>query len=243
MTALSPSQSALVVANQRLAYKLANVYGKGSEDAASDAMEGLCIAAAKYDPSTGVPFGAYAAPWIRAKVTAGNRCGRVIHTNNTRAGRALFGVLPTVRKDLEARGEDVTPDTIARETGLNVDDVRAVIRAVDGVTSITTPTGAEDGSTVGDLLSDDALNPEDDYSTAEQTERAHRLVLAFAATLKPETLAWAIWHENLTVDSDNAATLETLGARFGVSKQRASQIVKRLRTDFRAFCEAQGFAQ
>ena len=234
MHALTASQSSLVSQNVRLAHKLANVYGKGSEDAHSDAMLGLCVAAQKFDASLGVPFGAFASTWIRSHVQQGKRrMGSMTH-NDTRASRKLASNMGTAVRSIEARGDDATPDAIAAECGVDADDVRAY-NDTRACASLSAPTGDDEGSTMADLVVDSTPNACDDMSTAETVEIAHALVVAFAATLTAGTLAFSIWHENLTVDGADALSLDALGQRHGVSKQRAGQVAKRLRTDFRTF--------
>jgi len=227
--------SMLIKRNLRLAYKLASKFRGESvdvDDLNQTASLGLSIAAGQWDPSFNVPFGAYASKRIMAELRAARMKARTIHTGNTRDGRKVFGVLPLAQKYL---GPDATTEQLAEAIGVDADEVRTVMRALQPLSSLDAPIPGSDepGETIGDsATSADDVNPEEDFATTEIRTKWHATCLAFGETLANERDR-AIWIETLT--SDDPVSLVDLGARYSVSKQRMGQLAARIKDNFRSF--------
>lgn len=180
------------------------------DDFRAEAAYGLVIAERSYDPSRGVLFTSYAHPWVTNYVLryiAGN-------SRSVRAGSpALFWTLRRVRQG-RSKAED--EQILARKPD---EEVAALLMYNEGRDkSFSDPIGDEENSfTLLDTLS----NPED-------TERVHKIdgedfvadVVAGLGELRP--LYMAILHEMIL--AEDPVTLQELGDRFGVSRERVRQL-------------------
>jgi RNA polymerase sigma-32 factor len=216
----------LIKANIRLGFKVAkkNVRrGVDFNDLLSCAVEGIIIAAGKFDPTKGASFTTYARQWMIAKCqehVQGN--AGIVHVGS-RTSKRLWSGLQKARK---AVGQDATPEALAAHMGLDVDDVARCLKFMDsrGV-SLDAPLSA-DGATVstvvpcGNLRQDVAL---------ERTQNNERIVCAlsdFAGTLSDRDRAILMGR----VANEVVGTEKASADAFGCTKQRVGQIEKALRT-------------
>lgn len=194
---------------------------------------GLMEAVERWDPDVGTRLGSYAAYWIRAYILRFlmTNC-RLVHLGNTRAGRKLFFRLEKERQKLLAAGFEPTPRLLAAKLDVDEAEVAAV---ATHMSSREVPFEASPGPdgvpSLSERLPSPAPTPEETVGDGEIVEAVRRVIRKFEASLADERER-AIWREHLAT-SDEPLPLVELGARFGVTKQRAGQIADRLKKRFR----------
>ena len=215
---------ALIRSNVRLAHKVAkkNIRrGVDFNDLLASAVEGIIIAAGKFDPSKGASFTTYSRQWMIAKCqefVQGN--AGMVHVGS-RTSKRLWAGLQKARKVV---GQDATPEAIAEHMGLDVKEVRECMTFMTARgTSLDAPI-SEDGGTVASLIGDDSMRQDIAMERTQNSERILCAVSEFAGTLNDrqrEVLTGRIVHELVGTEKRDATT-------FGVSKQRVGQIEKDL---------------
>jgi RNA polymerase sigma factor (sigma-70 family) len=222
----------LVQANLRMAMSVAKKRfrtGLDMDDLVSEAVSGILRAAVTFDPTKGAAFSSYARQWMVANVqtfvqaNVGQiRCG-------TRTAKKLFASLTRLRRQF---GSDVTPEVIARELGLDADDVRAALSVISSrAVSIDRPVGDADGATIGELIPMDRPLPDEAMDRTQAGAAIRDAIEAFAATLKPnhaDVLRRRVLADYMGEDKADANS-------FGVTKQRVSQIEKAVTLKFQSF--------
>lgn len=230
----------LVTSNLRLVVKIAYEYRRAAFnilDLIQEGNVGLMHAVRKYDPFKGVKLSSYAAWWIRACVLRFIMDNwRMVKLGTTQAQRKLFFNLRKEQQRLAAEGFEVGPKLLAERLGVTENEVADMDRRLSGdEVSIQTPVGGDDtGLTYGDRLALPAA-PADDTLAGEQIKEILRGELVeMAKELKDREL---YIFENRMM-SEEPMTLQEIGDRFGLSRERARQIeaklVKRLRERLQA---------
>jgi len=214
----------LIRSNIRLAHKVAkkNIRrGVDFNDLLAAAVEGIIIAAGKFDATKGASFTTYSRQWMIAK------CQEFVQANagmvhvGSRTSKRLWGGLQKARKVL---GQDATPEAIAEHLSLDVGDVREcmVFMTARG-TSLDAPLSA-DGGTVATVIGDNSMRQDEVLERTQNSERILCAISEFAGTLNDRqraVLVGRIVYELVGADKRCATT-------FGVSKQRVGQIEKDL---------------
>jgi RNA polymerase sigma-32 factor len=228
----------LVVHNLRLVVAIAYQYRRAWTnilDLFQEGSVGLMEAVKRWEPTLGPRFGSYAAYWIRAYVLKFLLTNsRLIHVGNTRAGRKLFFRLEKERQKLLAAGIEVTPKLLAAKLDVDekeLDEVRQHLESRE--VSIEPRSGADGEGTysLADRIAGDVGTPEDQAAQAELSGAVKKFVARFEDELTDERER-VVWREHLA--AEDPVPLGTLGARYGVSKQRMGQIADRLKKRFRA---------
>jgi len=214
----------LIRSNIRLAHKVAkkNIRrGVDFNDLLASAVEGIIIAAGKFDPSKGASFTTYSRQWMIAKCQEFVQANAGIVHVGSRTSKRLWSGLQKARKVV---GQDATPEAIAAHMGLDVGEVRECMNFMTARgTSLDAPLSA-DGGTVASLVGDVAMRQDEIYERTENSERILCAISEFASTLNDrqrEVLAGRIVHELVGSEKRDATS-------FGVSKQRVGQIEKDL---------------
>jgi RNA polymerase sigma-32 factor len=226
----------LVTAYVRLVASLATRYrhyGLPLGDLIQEGNIGLLEAASRFDPARNVRFSTYAVWWIRAAMQDYVlRNWSIVRTGTTAGQKALFFNLRRLRAKLVQENR-VDPDRslsaearvkIAEELGVNEAEVQAMeqrLSAGDRSLNALPDSGGEGGTQEWqDLLADERPNPEEVITEGhDQATRARWLDAALASLSNRER---EIVRERCLLDE--ATTLEALGARLGISKERVRQI-------------------
>ncbi|MCA9658451.1 MAG: RNA polymerase factor sigma-32 [Myxococcales bacterium] len=222
----------LVTSNLRLVVKIAHDYRRAYQnilDLVQEGNVGLIKAVQKFDPYRGVKLSTYSGWWIRAyilKYILNN--WRLVKIGTTQNQRKLFFNLRKQRARLKAAGIDPTPEKIAEALDVSTAEVIEMERRMGAPDqSLNAPLSTDDGDsgrTRMDLLEDDQADPAADVEQSEFKEILGEKLRAFGATLKGRELE--IFTDRLI--ADDPATLQTLGTRWGVSRERARQLEKRM---------------
>ena len=226
------SAHTLVTANLRLVVKIAYEYRRAYRnimDLVQEGNVGLMQAVKKFDPARGVKLSSYAAWWIRAYILRYILNNwRMVKLGTTQAQRKLFFNLNKEKQRLLAMGIDPTAKAIAER--LNVDEKEVAdmdVRLGSSEQSLDAPVGDSDGKSTAriDLLP--SANEAADVMLAEaELQSALKGKLnTFRETLKGKDLE--IFDLRLAAQED-PLTLQQLGDRFGVSRERVRQLEARL---------------
>jgi len=228
----------LVTSNLRLVVKIANEFARASRnllDLIQEGNVGLMEAVTKFNPELGIRFPSYAVWWIRAYIyryLINN--WRLVKIGTTQAQRKLFFNLRKESERLEAEGFAPKPKLLAQRLGVKESEVREMQeRMAQSEVSLDKPVGAEDDTRLIDVIPDTDWNPEERASNLEWRDFAHEKVEQFAATLKDKELD--IFRSRLL--SDNPPTLQAVGDRFGISRERVRQIETRLKQRLKEFLQ------
>ena len=202
-------------------------YGLPRGDLIQEGMVGLMQAAARFEPEREVRFSTYAAWWIRAAIQDYVlRNWSIVRTGTTAAQKALFFNLRRLRAMIDNPGASrISPEArafVARKLRVDESDVDAMdARLAAADRSLNAPVGEEAESEWQDLLPEDReREPEQLVMLAHDAEIRSKWINLALDTLSPRELT-IIKERRL---QDESVTLESLGARLGISKERVRQI-------------------
>lgn len=223
----------LITANLRLVLKIAHEYRQAHRnllDLVQEGNIGLMQAVRKYDPYRGVKLSSYAAWWIRAyilKFILNN--WRMVKIGTTQAQRRLFFNLRKEREKLEREGFIPDSKLLAERLDVTPKEVDEMERRMSSSDlSLDAPVGHEDegaGRSHLDLLpAAGELRPDVAAEADEFRALLREKLAAFEKTLSGRELV--IFRERL--HSETPLTLQEIGDRYGVSRERARQLEKRL---------------
>jgi RNA polymerase sigma-32 factor len=238
----------LVTSNLRLVVKIAREYHRGVFqllDLIQEGNVGLMQAVKKFDPLKGVKLSTYAAWWIRAYIIRFIMDNwRQVKLGTTQAQRKLFFNLNKEREKLLARGIEPTPQLLARNLRVDEDDVNEMAARMAGDDlSLDQPMRTDDGDssvTRMDRLEDGSATPADETVAANQMRALFREKLqAFGRTLTDEREKAIFQDRLLPRDGADPVTLSDLGARFGLTRERARQIEAKLTARLREFVRSE----
>jgi RNA polymerase sigma-32 factor len=230
----------LVEANLRLVVKIAYEYRRAHRnllDLIQEGNIGLMQAVGKFDPYRGVKLSSYAAFWIRAyilKFILNN--WRLVKIGTTQAQRKLFFNLRKEKEKLEQLGFQPTAQLLAERLDVSEKDVVEMEKRLSAPeASLDAPLSSDDdGSrTRLDTLPSDDVRPDVAVEQSEFSELLKSKLETFAGTL--EGRDQTIFRERWLTDAP--LTLQEIGDRYGVSRERARQLEKRLLGKLRKFLE------
>jgi RNA polymerase sigma-32 factor len=232
----------LVEANLRLVVKIAYEYRRAHKnllDLIQEGNIGLIQAVGKFDPYRGVKLSSYAAFWIRAyilKFILNN--WRLVKIGTTQAQRKLFFNLRKEKEKLEQLGFQPTAALLAEKLDVSEKDVVEMEKRMAAPeASLDAPVSSDDDGarTRLDFLPSDEQRPDRAAEQAEFSSLLRDKLEKFAAQL--EGREQTIFRERWLTDAPK--TLQEIGDQYGVSRERARQLEKRLLTRLRKYLETE----
>jgi RNA polymerase sigma-32 factor len=232
----------LVEANLRLVVKIAYEYRRAHKnllDLIQEGNIGLIQAVGKFDPYRGVKLSSYAAFWIRAyilKFILNN--WRLVKIGTTQAQRKLFFNLRKEKEKLEQLGFQPTAALLAEKLDVSEKDVVEMEKRMAAPeASLDAPVSADDDGarTRLDFLPSDEARPDHAAEQAEFSSLLRDKLEKFAEQL--EGREQTIFRERWLTDAPK--TLQEIGDQYGVSRERARQLEKRLLTRLRKYLETE----
>jgi RNA polymerase sigma-32 factor len=232
--------ASLVTANLRLVVKIAYEYRRAYKnimDLIQEGNIGLMQAVKRYDPYRGVKLSSYAAWWIRAYILRFILNNwRLVKLGTTQAQRKLFFNLRKKRAELVAMGIDPTDAEIAKRLNVPESDVTEMDqRLASTEKSLDAPVGDSEGRAIAkvDLMPSAAEGPESLMADGELQALLKAKLQDFRKTLIGKDKELAIFDHRLV--ADEPLTLQELGDKFGISRERVRQLEQRLTLRLRDF--------
>jgi RNA polymerase sigma-32 factor len=232
----------LVTANLRLVVIVAREYQRAFHnllDLIQEGNVGLLEAVKQFDPYRGVRFPSYAVWWIRAYVIRYVMNNfRLVKVGTTQAQRRLFFNLKKEKARLEALGFTPSAKQIADALGVKEKEVIEMDQrlATSSEVSVETPLGHDSGAgTMLDLLPSPGASAEDDVSDGEFYALMKEKLEEFGSALKGREAE--IYRERLV--AEDPLTLQELGDRYGVSRERVRQMEAAVKKKLREYLVSQ----
>ena len=230
----------LVTANLRLVVKIAYEYRRAYKnimDLVQEGNIGLMQAVKRYDPYRGVKLSSYAAWWIRAYILRFILNNwRLVKLGTTQAQRKLFFNLRKKRAELSSMGVDPTNAEIAKSLNVPESDVAEMdVRLAASEKSLDAPVGDADGRSIAkiDMMPSSGAGPETQMADEELQSLLKDKLGEFRKTLDGKEKDLAIF--DLRLISDDPLTLQDLGNKFSISRERVRQLEQRLLGRLRDF--------
>jgi RNA polymerase primary sigma factor len=212
----------LITANSRLVISVAKKYmGRGVPflDLIQEGNIGLIRAAKKFDYRRGHKFSTYATWWIRQAVTrAIADQGRTIRVP-VHMGDQINKLLRVQHQLTQRLGRDPSVEELAGALEVTPQKVENMIQVARRPLSLETPTDDEEDSVLGDFIQDDELPAPDDTATYNLLREHLESVLD---GLPPREVR--ILQLRYGLLDGQAYTLEEVGRKMGVTRERVRQI-------------------
>lgn len=228
----------LVTSNLRLVVKIAmdfsRYWTKSLLDLIQEGNVGLLQAVRKFDPYRGIKFSYYASFWIKAyilKFIMEN--WKLVKIGTTQTQRKLFFNLAKEKEKLVAQGFDPEPKLLAERLDVKEEEIEEMMQRLGGAElSLNTPVGDDDGKEAySAFLPDPSMGVDERISDVERRETLLENLQAFRETLSGKELD--IFDNRIM--SDNPLTLQELGDKYNISRERIRQIQERIINSIRAW--------
>lgn len=227
----------LVTSNLRLVVKIAlefqRVWMQNLLDLIQEGNIGLMQAVKKFDPYKNVKFSYYASFWIKAyilKFIMDN--WRLVKIGTTQGQRKLFFKLKKEKQRLIEQGFDPKPKLLSQRLGVSEREIVDMDQRLDGW-DVSLDSPVKDGSDTGriEFVSEGSASAEDKVAKKEIEVLLHNKVSEFREQMSERELE--IFDQRIF--SDAPVTLQEIGDRYGISRERVRQIEKNVIKKMRDF--------
>jgi len=220
----------MATSNLRLVVKIAMDYHrywtKNLLDLIQEGNLGLLQAVKKFDPYRGIKFSYYASFWIKAymlKFIMDN--WKIVKIGTTQSQRKLFFNLSKEKNRLLAEGFDPEPKLLAERLDVEEKDVIEMSQRLGNwELSLNAPINDDYKDSYEALLSDPGIGVDEQLSTSQNRDLLIRNLKKFRKRLTGKE---ADIFDN-RIMSENPMTLQQLGDRYHISRERIRQIQERI---------------
>ncbi len=211
----------LIESNFRLVVSIAKKYighGVSFMDLIQEGNIGLIRAVEKFEYQRGFKFSTYATWWIRQAVSrALSDQGRTIRVP-VHMGERITQLSRISRELVQKNGHEPTEEEIAAEMGISVRLLERIRQAAQYPLSLEMEVGEDMDSTLGDFIEDDHLLPNDSAIHKLLCERVNDVLASLSARES------RVLQLRFGLQDGRAYTLEEVGQKFGVTRERIRQI-------------------
>ncbi|MEW6669711.1 MAG: RNA polymerase factor sigma-32 [Thermodesulfobacteriota bacterium] len=220
----------LVTSNLRLVVKIAmdfhRYWTKSLLDLIQEGNVGLLQAVRKFDPYRGIKFSYYASFWIKAymlKFIMEN--WKLVKIGTTQTQRKLFFNLAKERDRLISQGYDPEPRLLAERLDVKVKEVEEMSQRLGGgEVSLNAPVGDDGKEAYGSFLPDSTAAVDELLSEQENKRLLAAKLQEYRSRLSGKELD--IFDNRIM--AENPMTLQELGDKYKISRERARQIQERI---------------
>lgn len=218
----------LTTSHLRLAAKVAlsfRHYGLSLADLISEANIGLMQAIKKFDPDKGFRLATYAIWWIKASISEFIlKSWSLVKIGTVATQKRLFYNLHKIKSRLGLYNEtalnEETADKISKMLGVSKRDVIEMEQRLSGDSSLNVTLSSDTYTDHQDMLIDQTDSVEKQLGEKQDFNLKKQMLLKAIETLSEREKA--IVRERFL--SENPTTLEDLGIRFNISRERVRQI-------------------
>ncbi len=227
----------LVTSNLRLVVKIAlefqRVWMQNLLDLIQEGNIGLMQAVKKFDPYKNVKFSYYASFWIKAyilKFIMDN--WRLVKIGTTQGQRKLFFKLKKEKQRLIEQGFDPKPKLLSQRLGVSEREIIDMDQRLDGW-DVSLDSPVKEGSDTGriEFISEGSASAEERVAKKEIEALLHSKVAQFRKQMTERELE--IFDQRIF--SDTPVTLQEIGDRYSISRERVRQIEKNVIKKMRDF--------
>jgi RNA polymerase sigma-32 factor len=222
----------LITSNLRNVVRIAmdyKGYGLPLEDIIQEGTIGLMVAVKKFDPDKGYRLMTYAVWWVKAMIHDYIlKFFSNVKIGTTKLQKKLFYGLNKITREEHVEDKNIDMRSQAISTRLSVDQKQIeeiISRLSSRDQSLDSPIATDSDISFLDFLTDAGSNPEDRYIEKERAENQNNHIQAALSTLSVRERDIA----EHRLMAENPLTLDELGNRYNISKERVRQIENAIR--------------